>query len=274
MRSPIAADAAWSASISSASARSDAVSCERSGELLVLGRREIVRRADELIAHVARLRGAGRDHRGLALDACAQHLGLRAGGFHLRLRRRHLLRDPPVLVADLVHVLHLVERVLHVARAEEDVERRGRVRLVDVDEATLERRDRRPVLLLEEGVALRLEREERVQRVETPLVQREVGLERLQAERDVADSSLQRADPRGEVGDLVAQCLLVSLLLRQPTLQARDLSVDLVLLRHVVAERRRRDDEQDEECERESPHSGRFAAAGPYSCGPGSGICG
>jgi len=46
--------------------------------------------------------------------------------------------------------------------------------------------------------------EERVQGVESLLVEREVGLERLQVKRDVADPRLERPDPRREIVDLAA----------------------------------------------------------------------
>ena len=156
-----------------------------------------LRRADELIAHVARLRRAGRDHRGLALDARAQHLRLRARGCHLRASPSPTsCATCRSWLADLVHVLRprRARPARCASRGRRRASRPGPTRRCR--RAALERRDRRPVLLLEEREALRLEREERVQRVEALLVQREVGLERLQAERDVADLRLERADPR------------------------------------------------------------------------------
>jgi hypothetical protein len=47
--------------------------------------------------------------------------------------------------------------------------------------------------------------EELVERVQPVLVQREVGLQRLQVERDVADAGLERTDARGVAVDLVSE---------------------------------------------------------------------
>ena len=105
---------------------------------------------------------------------------------------------------------------------------------------------------------LRLHVEERVERVEPLLVQREIGLERLQVKRDVADPRLERADARRVVVDLVAQRLLVLSLRRQRVLQRGDLRVELVLAPCVVAERRCRHRKQKQECERDSPHTESF----------------
>ena len=104
----------------------------------------------------------------------------------------------------------------------------------------------------------RLHVEERVQRVEPLLVQREVVLERLQVERDVADARLERPDPRRVVVDLAAERLLLLALPRQRVLQRGDLRVDLVLASCVVAERRRRHRKQEQECECDSPHTESF----------------
>ena len=57
-----------------------------------------------------------------------------------------------------------------------------------------------------------LHMEELVQRVEPLLVEREVRLERLKPERDVADARLERPDPRGVAVDFAAKRLLLLVL--------------------------------------------------------------
>ena len=76
-----------------------------------------------------------------------------------------------------------------------------------------------------------LEPEQRVQRVEALLVQREIRLRASRAERDVADLRLERADPRGVARDLVPQRLLLLLCAVSFPCSDGDLGVDLVLLR-------------------------------------------
>src|ERR1700704_3538242 len=126
--------------------------------------------------------------------------------------------------------------------------------------------------MLEEHKPPRLQREEGVERVEALLVQCQVRLERLEPQGDVAHLRLERPDLRGVLGDLVAERPLLPLVLGQTCLDGRELRVDLVLLRDVVAQRRRRNEEQNDECERQPPHSGRFAAGTAYSCGRLGGV--
>ena len=83
----------------------------------------------------------------------------------------HLGCDPPILLSDLVHVLHLIEGVLDRACAQNDLERRRRFGFIDVDEPPVQRLDRCGVLLLEELEPVRLQTEERVQGIEAPLVE-------------------------------------------------------------------------------------------------------
>ena len=219
-------------------------------ELLLLRRGQVVLRTDELVAHVARLSGPRGDDGRLAADGRAQLLRLRALHLDRRLRLCDLLRDPVILLADVVQVLDLVDRVLDVRRAEDHVERRRLVGLVYVDEPLPEHVHRCRVLALEEHESLRLEREQRVQRVEPLLVEREVGLHRLQPQRDVPHAPLERADASGVVGDLATQALLALLLRGDLRVERGDPRLDLLPLRDVVAERRSGEDEQDEHCER------------------------
>ncbi len=214
-------DAACSASISLASACSAAVSFDRSVSLLcfVDARSPAAPTSSSLTARVCAARAEM-----IAVSpwtVARSFLVFARAALTCELRVPHLRRDPLVLLADLVQVLNLVERVLDRARAEDEVERRGLVGLVDVDEAPVQGADRCGVLLLQEVEPVRLEPEERVERVEPPLVQREIGLERLQPKRDVADLRLERADPARVPGDLVAERLLVLLLRRRAAPAAR-----------------------------------------------------
>ena len=146
------------------------------GELLLLRRREIVRGPRQLVLHVPCLGCPRRDDRRLPLDGCAELLRLRARSGHLELGVSNLSGDPSILFADLVQVLHLVECVLNRTGAEHDVERRGGLGLIDVDESPVQGLDRRGVLLLQEVQPLGLEAEERAEGVEPALMQRDVGL--------------------------------------------------------------------------------------------------
>ena len=85
-------------------------------------------------------------------------------------------------------------------------------------------------------------------------MQREVGLERLEPQRDVADAPLELPDASRVAGNLPAKLRLALPVRRDPSLQRRDLRVDLVLLRGVVSERRRGEGEQQDECGRDSAH--------------------
>src|SRR5207253_7391059 len=112
----------------------------------------------------------------------------------------------------------------------------GLRRLVDRDEAVVEPTNGEPVLLLQQRVADGLQPEERGQLVEPLLVQREILLERLEMQRDVADPRLQAADARRDVGDLAAQRRLALLLPGEPAVEGCDLRVDRVLLPVALAE--------------------------------------
>ena len=94
---------------------------------LLLRRREIARRADELVAHVARLRGArarsppSRPGRSRAAPSSSRARPSTCAFAVRDLARRSAGPASPISF----RYCDLVERVLHVARAEEDVERRG-----------------------------------------------------------------------------------------------------------------------------------------------------
>ena len=111
---------------------------------------------------------------------------------------------------------------------------------------------------LQEREPVGLHVEELVQRVEPLLVEREIGLERLQAERDVADPRLERPDPRRVVVDLVAQRLLVLRAARSACSAARRSGSRSGASSCVVPERRRCGRKQQQECEGDSPHRESF----------------
>ncbi len=97
---------------------------------------------------------------------------------HLPLRRPDLARDLFILVSDGVHVIDLVDDVAEAARAQQHIDRRRIVRLVDRDQSPVQPLNRERVLLLEGAQLPRLQPVERLNLLEARPVQAEVVLER------------------------------------------------------------------------------------------------
>src|SRR5215203_2971841 len=233
----IAALCACSASISPTSARSSAVSCDRSWSFSRFedARSFVAPTSSSRASRVWAVRTA------IARAAC-----------------RTLARTCAVRA----RVVELVECVRDRGGAEKDVERRHFVRLVDVDQAVVEPLDSELVLPLERVVPLRLQLEELRQLLQPVLVEREVLLERPQAERDVADLGLERPDPARYVRNLAAEDVLLVALLREVAPELLDPRVDRPLPVAIAGQRRRRERERKQEPEREPPHVDELSSAG------------
>ena len=107
---------------------------------------------------------------------------------------RTCARDLGVEVADVLHVVELVESVLEAGRRDDDVERADRILLVQGDKPAVEALLRLRVLTAQEVQALGLQAEKLRQLGESLPVEREVLLQRLELPADVPDRPLQRLD--------------------------------------------------------------------------------
>ena len=171
-------------------------------ELPLARRREIVARSDELVVHLAGLGGPRRDHCRLGVDAGAQRRRLRMRSAHLHLARRDLARDAPVL--------HRRSPTGTATWSIASSRSRAPRNTSNVDGARTRRCRRgagrasisRCPPVAGERPATRSGGGRVVQGVEPVLMQPEVGLERLEAQRDVADPRLECPDARGVVRDL------------------------------------------------------------------------
>ena len=159
---------------------------------------------------------------------------------HFCLRRVQLIRDLPVLLADLVDVLDVAEHGAHARSGKNDVEHIDARRLVRVDRAALEARERNAVVAAELYELARLLREHRSRAVEPPLRRGELTLERVQATLRSRDIVLERGDLRVDDGDLLREDALLRLRVRDLRVQRREAVIDLALLAMNVACSRRR----------------------------------
>ena len=112
----------------------------------------------------------------------------------------------------------------------EQVDRARIVLLVDLDEPDVQPLHGERVLVLQVVEALRLQAEELVQLVEPPLPELEIGLERRETARDVADATLQRVDLPRERTDLRVERGGAALGRGDLALQGAELRVDARLL--------------------------------------------
>ena len=88
-------------------------------------------------------------------------------------------------------------------------------------------------------------------------MERQIVLERLDAQRHVPDPRLERMDARRVTGDLAAERRLALPVGRDSRLEARDPRVGVTLPRGVVSERRRCAGEHENDCDRQSAHRDR-----------------
>ena len=138
--------AACSASISSASARSDAVSVERSWSFCCFVDDRSLRAPTSSSRTVRVWSVRARITAVSAFTVARSFFVFLRAAVTCVFALRDLRRDRSILRVDLAQRLHAVDRVLDAARAEQDVERRRVVGLVDVDEALVQHVDRLAVL--------------------------------------------------------------------------------------------------------------------------------
>ena len=160
---------AWRPSISSASARSCALSESRLTFFSSRARLELALVRDQFVPELPDLPDADGHRLGLLAHVGASALRLLQRGGDLDLRRAHLGDDLPVAADDQAHVVEAVDQVGDAVRREQDGQLVGRRRLVDRDHAPVEAGARGVVLLLEELQALGLDLEKRVQLVQLQL---------------------------------------------------------------------------------------------------------
>jgi hypothetical protein len=213
---------------------------------------EVVAAREQLVARVALLLRAHRDHLRLRMDTCSHDLRLLACLVHRVARDAHPRGDVLVLLRDRVEVVDAVERILERVRLDDHLHQRRIVRLVQVDHPQVELVQRGRVGARQEVEPLGLERVQRVELVEPPLVQLEITLEQPQLLRDVAHPCLEVADVAREPADLLLQPrLLLS--------RGRQLRLHLAQRMPVVAGGRRREQQAADGQDRETArHEGRF----------------
>jgi hypothetical protein len=187
---------------------------------------------------------------------------------HFFLRRVQLIRDLPVLLSDLVHVLDVAEHGAHARRRENDVEHVDARRLVRVDHAALESRERNAVVAAELHELARLLREHCRHAVEPPLRRSQLTLERVQSILRTRDVVSERGDLRVDNGDLLREDALLRLRVRDLRVERGDAVVDLALLAMNVACGCRRGEQQHtgQSEQQAARHWTRFARSRTDSC--------
>ena len=132
--------------------------------------------------------------------------------------------------------------------------------LVDLDQPSVQARERERILPAEEEIPLRLEPEESRQSVELAAVKNQIALERRQADRDVADAAFEAVDPGVDRVDLGRELLRTLLRLSDASVQRRQPGIDGMLAAVDVSRCRRCDHsrEDGERCQGCTPHQGDF----------------
>src|SRR5581483_10789946 len=176
---------------------------------------------------------------------------------HLELRALHLCGDRLVRVRDDAEVADLVEHVLEALRLQHEIDRPRVGLLVDRHEPVVEPRQRERVLVAEIVVAQRLELVQAGERVQAPLMEREMGAQRREPRRDAADLALERLDLRCQAADLGVQVRLLRARGGDLRLDGSELRVEArLLLAEIVAAERRSAHEGESQDEKDHDASG------------------
>ena len=175
----------------------------------------------------------------------------------------HLVRRP-----DLVDVVEAVDEVGEAAGAEDHVDGVDATMLVDLDQPSVQARDRERILPAEEEIPLRLEPEESRQSVELAAVKSQIALERRQSDRDVADAAFEAVDSGVDRVDLGRELLRTLLRGSDASVQRRQPGIDGMLAAVDVSRCRRCDHSRKdgERCQGCKPHQRDFREAPGRPC--------
>ena len=191
--------------------------------LVTTGIRQAVLRSEKLIPERLLLLCANGDSFRLGVHHETHLAGLHACDPHRVARNADVARDLLVLLRDRVEVVKLFHRVLDRLRVEQHFECGRTARFVDLNETAIQGVQHERVFTLQEGQPMCLEAVERIELVESSLVQREVAPQQRQALGHTADTLLERANLRGDAGDLCVQRRLMALRRHDLGVQLRDL---------------------------------------------------
>ena len=159
--------------------------------LVAAGRGQLALVPGEPVADGALLGRAGGNLTGDRGDLLAGLPGRVPDLLHLFLRALDLVRDLLVLTSDLVQEVQLIEQLREAGGLEHDAERGCALGRVDLDDALVQPLRRSLVLALQEHELAGLHLVELVQPVELALMQREHGLELVEARRGAVDCVLK-----------------------------------------------------------------------------------